>query len=148
MALQTIKKEVTINASRETVWDVLTKDEHTRNWYAAFSEGSHAKTDWKEGSKAIFSDDSGCGLIARIVESQPPATIAMEFEGVLTGSREDFEGPVAQALKGGKEIYRLTGQNGTTQLAISADMDEKYLGAMAGAWDHALAKIKALAEKL
>jgi len=145
--MQTIEKEVAINAPKEKVWEVLTKDENTRDWYAAFSAGSHAQTDWQEGSKAIFTDHSGCGLIARIIENKPAERLAMQFEGVLTDSREDYDSPAAQAMKGGKEIYRLAGENGTTHLHVWADMDEKYVDMMSVAWDAALVRLKSLAEK-
>ena len=47
------RKEFTIdiNAPREKVWDVLWQDDSYRKWTSVFSEGSHAETDWKKGSK-------------------------------------------------------------------------------------------------
>jgi uncharacterized protein YndB with AHSA1/START domain len=148
MALQTIKKEIVIQAPKEVVWQVLLNDEFTRQWYAAFSEGAHAETDWQVGSKALFTDDSGNGLIARVVENKPNEKIAMVFEGGITNGREDYESDMSKAMIGGKEEYVLSETNGATQLAVAADMDSSFADAMTIAWQKALEHLKVLAEKM
>ncbi|HYO21424.1 MAG TPA: SRPBCC domain-containing protein [Flavisolibacter sp.] len=147
MAMQTIKKEITVNAPKEAVWQVLLNDEFTRQWYEAFSPGSHAETDWRVGSKAVFTDNTGCGLISRVVENKPGEVLAMEFEGAINNGVEDYDSDMAKAMKGGKEIYRLSEETGRTHLSIAADMDENYFEMMSAAWDKALEQLRALAEK-
>jgi hypothetical protein len=39
----------------ESMWD----DSTYRQWTSAFSEGSHAVSDWKEGSKVLFLSPEG-----------------------------------------------------------------------------------------
>ena len=146
MELKTIKKSIAINASKEKVWDVLIKDEHSRLWYAAFSEGSHAQTDWQVGSNAVFTDNSGCGMIARIVENKPAEVLDMEFIGELKDGKEEYESDAAKAMQGGHETYRLSGSNGVTHLAIASDMGADYFDMMSAAWDKALQQIKSLSE--
>ena len=46
------------------------------------------------------------------------------------------------------KFYRLSGENGKTLLSIESDMMEEYFDMMSEAWDRALEKIKAMAEKL
>lgn len=140
-----IQKSVEIPASPARVWEVLTQDRHTRNWYAEFSPGSHAQTDWKEGSKAIFTDDSssGNGLVGIVTESRPGEKLSLEYHSMLVNGREDKE--MSERVKGTRESYTLSGDDTHTRLDIYCDMDEEYFDSMSGAWDRALQKIKELA---
>ena len=67
------KKEykISINAPREKVWKTLWDDATYRKWTAVFSEGSNAQspdTDWKKGSKILFVDAKGEGMVSRIAD--------------------------------------------------------------------------------
>lgn len=147
MALKTISQKINIDAARERVWDVLLQDETYRQWTAVFAPGSHADTDWQEGSKVVFADGSGQGLVGHITVSRRPEEIAMEYDGALVGGREDRESEEAASFRGAQERYLLTErEQGGTHLAISADMDEKYFELMSEQWVSALAKLKELAE--
>ncbi len=149
MQRQPIKKNIDIQASPEKVWKVLLDDAFNRTWYQHFSEGSHAITTWEEGSKAIFKDNSGMGMISKVISNKPYALLAVEYTGILTpAGEEDYDSKNAQNVKGGQETYTLTSDNSTTHLAISSDMDEAYFDQMSAAWDKALASIKSLAESL
>ena len=145
--MPTIKKSIEIKSPKEKVWNVLLQDEFTRKWYALFSEGTHAETDWQVGSKAKFTDNSGSGLISRITINKPFEIISMEHEGfVAADGKEDYESDAAKAVKGGHETYMLSGADETTQLSIECDMDAQYFDIMSSAWDKALQKIKELSE--
>ena len=147
MKSKTIKKSIDINAPKEKVWDVLLNDKYTRIWYAEFSEGSHAETDWKLGSKAVFTDGSGCGMVGRIVENKPAEVISVEYEGTIINGVEDYESEMSKAVKGTRETYKLSEKNGVTHLDISCEMGEEYFDMMSAAWDRALQKIKGFAEQ-
>ncbi len=45
------ESKIEIKAPKEKVWKVLWDDETYGKWTAAFFEGSHAETGWKEGRK-------------------------------------------------------------------------------------------------
>lgn len=141
-----IRKSVSFKASKEKLWEVLQQDKYTRAWYAAFYEGAHAVTDWKLGSKVIFKDPEGNGMIGRIAESRPGELLTVEYTGLLDKNREDYESQVARLVKGGKEIYRLAEKDGVTRLDVEADMSPDMYEDMSRAWDKALAKMKELAE--
>jgi uncharacterized protein YndB with AHSA1/START domain len=143
---KTIKKSIAINASKEKVWEILLKDETTRIWYAEFSEGTHVDTDWNVGSKALFTDNSGDGIIGKIVENKNAELLSLEYQGAIVKGNEDYESDMARSVKGGMEIYNLAEINGVTNLTIACDMDENYFDMMSLAWDRALQKIKALSE--
>jgi uncharacterized protein YndB with AHSA1/START domain len=146
MKMKTIKNALHINASKEKVWDVLTNDHYTRQWYAAFKEGSHAVTDWQKGSKAQFLDADGNGMEALIDESKPGELLSIEYTGLVINGRENFDSDMAEKYKGGREIYRLLEVKGKTRLDVEADMDESMYEMMAESWKKACKKIIELAE--
>jgi hypothetical protein len=141
-----IKKAIEINAAAAKIWDILHQDQYNRIWYAEFSPGAFAETDWQEGSKVAFKDDSGSGIVGTIVANQFGKLLAIEYHGILNAHVEDYDSEEAQQVKGGREIYRLAENNGATHLEIEADMGEEMYGMMSEAWDKALQKIKELAE--
>ncbi len=145
--IQTIKKTVAVNAPKEKVWDVLLQDNFNRIWFAAFSEGTYADTDWQLGSKVKFIDNSSSGLVGKVVVNRPYEVISVEYTGLVEAGNEDYESQVAKEMKGSRETYRLIENEGFTTLAIESDMSEEYFDMMSAAWDNALEKIKQLAEK-
>ncbi|MBC7888409.1 MAG: SRPBCC domain-containing protein [Ferruginibacter sp.] len=146
MKHKTIKKSIEINAPKEKVWEVLLDDKFTRIWYAEFSEGSHAETDWKIGSKALFTDNSKTGIVGKIIENKPSELISIGYEGIVGADGiEDYESDKAMEVKGSYETYTLSqNDEGKTLLSISCDMAENYFDTMSLAWDKALLKIKTL----
>jgi hypothetical protein len=142
----TIKKSVDIHAAKANVWDVLINDKFTRIWYAEFSDGAHAQTDWQVGSKTLFIDNTNNGLIGKVIANKPNELISIEFSGEVRNGIEDYDGESAQAIKGGLESYRLSEKNGITHLQIEADLTEDFATLMSVAWENALQKIKSLSE--
>jgi uncharacterized protein YndB with AHSA1/START domain len=146
MKRKTIKKSIELDAPKEIVWDVLLNDKFTRIWYQEFSEGSHAETDWKLGSKAVFVDNTKKGLIGTVVANKPYEVLSVEYNGWLDNGIEDYDSETAKEIKGNHETYRLTEKNGKTNLSIECDMGEDMYDFMSEAWDRALQKLKQLAE--
>jgi uncharacterized protein YndB with AHSA1/START domain len=142
-----IKKTIEINASKEKVWEVLTEDRYTKIWYAEFHEGSHAITDWKVGSKAVFTDGSGNGIIAKITKNDPTEILSMEYSGMLINGKEDYESEMACGVAGGSETYIMLEKEGVTTLDVEADMNDEMYDMMSGLWEKAFAKLKELAEQ-
>ena len=58
--------KIEIDAPREKVWDVLLGEKTYPIWTQAFSENSQVETDWQKGSKALFLDGNGRGMVSRI----------------------------------------------------------------------------------
>ena len=141
-----IIKSVDIKAPKEKVWDVLLNDKFTRIWYAEFSEGSHAETDWTPGSKAIFTDNTGNGLVGKVVVNKPNEILSVQYQGMMRNGIEDFESDESKSVKGGHETYLLSQKDGNTKLSIECDMSEELFESMSKLWDKALQKIKQLSE--
>lgn len=146
MKIKPITKSITLQASKEKVWDVLTLDRYNRQWFGAFSEGSHAKTDWQVGSKAIFADSSNSGIWGIIIENVPAQSLVIEYQGMIADGKDDPESPYAKDVKGSKESYHIHDLGGHSRLDINVEMAEEYFDQMNGAWDQALEIVKDLAE--
>jgi uncharacterized protein YndB with AHSA1/START domain len=142
-----IKKSIAIKAPREKVWNVLIDDACTRVWYAEFSEGTHAETDWNVGSKALFTDSSGSGLLAKVAVNKPNEMLSVSYEGIINSGKEDYESDIARQVKGGHETYWLKENNGNTYLEIECTMAPEMIEQMSEAWEKALEKVRELAEK-
>jgi len=54
---------INIEAPKEKVWNTLWNDQTYREWTSAFAEGSRAETDWKKGSRVLFTDGKGSGMV-------------------------------------------------------------------------------------
>ncbi|MCE7064801.1 SRPBCC domain-containing protein [Dyadobacter sp. CY326] len=146
MEVLLIEKSIEINAPKEEVWKTLILDERNKIWYAAFSEGTQAVTDWQVGSKVSFLDHSQSGIIGFIKENKPNETLVIEYNGVINNGVEDYESELAQAMKGFRESYQLTEKDGITRLDVQSDMGDAYFDMMSGQWDIAMVKIKELSE--
>lgn len=146
MKKEMIKKTVKVNAPRETVWDVLVRDEYTRAWYSEFSEGSHAEGDWNVGGRISFLDGSGNGLVAKVVAKEPHERISIEHQSVIMDGKEAPDSEEAKKWRGCKENYTLSQEDGMTTLTVEQELPEDYLESIPDLWDKALLKVKELAE--
>ena len=147
MAIKTIKKDITINATAQKVWDVLIKEEYNAQWYECFSPGTKAETDWQTGSKVRFVDPDGNGITGVITANEPAKLLYITYKGFIDKGQEDFDSDMAKTYSGTTEIYTLTESDGKTSLDIEAPMGDEYYEEMSKAWEEALKLIKQLSEQ-
>lgn len=138
---------IAINAPREKVWNILWNDSTYPQWTSPFSPDSRVVTDWKKGSRALFTDGSNCGMIALVEENIPNEFMSLRHIGVLNDGKEDLTAPEKEGWANAHENYTLNARNGGTELRIHMDTIEKHEDFMSDAWPKALEKVKALAEK-
>ncbi|WGQ11830.1 SRPBCC domain-containing protein [Pedobacter gandavensis] len=135
-----------INAAPEKIWEVLLGKDTYPIWTAVFAEGSDVKTDWKKGSKAIFLDGKGNGMVSEIAENIPGKFLSIRHLGDVINGKEDLESEKVKEWAGAYENYTLTEVDGQTEWSISLDIVEEYEDYMMDTWPQALEKVKALAE--
>lgn len=142
---------ISINAPKEKVWHALWDDANYRAWTAAFAEGSRAETDnWKKGSKVLFTDGKGSGMVSTIEENIPNEYMSIRHLGMVKDGVEDTTSAEVQQWAGAMENYRLTEANGKTEVNVfmtSNSMNKQMLDYFQGTWPKALNKLKALAEQ-
>jgi hypothetical protein len=140
---------ININAPREKVWHSLWADASYRAWTAVFAEGSCAETDWQKGSKVLFHDGKGSGMVSVIEDNIPNEYMSIKHMGVVKDGVEDTTSAEGKEWYGAMENYTLRDINGKTELHVflsSKGMDKKMLDYFEGVWPKALNKLKELAE--
>lgn len=141
--MEKIEFKTEINASAEQVWKILLGTETYPKWTAAFAENSSVETDWQKGSKAIFGDGSGNGMVAMIEENIPNKYLSIKHIGEIKDGKENLDvdwGPVF-------ENYTLEEQGGKTALLIDLNITAEWKDYFEKTWPKALAIVKELAEK-
>ena len=144
-----VRKEfkTTIDASREKVWSALWEDANYQVWTSVFAEGSKAETDWKKGSKVLFTDGKGSGMVSRIADNIPNEYMSIEHLGFMKNGVEDTTSPEVKKWAGAKENYTLKSVEGKTEVVVDMDLTEEYKDYFIETWPKALAKLKEIAEK-
>jgi len=140
---------ISINASPETVWAILWGTETYPQWTSAFCEGSHAVTDWQKGSKVLFLDGKGSGMVSRVADNVPNQYMSFEHLGEVKNGVEDTESEQVKAWAGAHENYTLKKVDNHTELLVemdSAAIPEDFKSFFMSTWPLAMDKIKALAE--
>jgi hypothetical protein len=143
------KKEfkISINAPKEKVWKILWEDTSYRKWTGVFSEGSYAVTDdWKEGSKVLFLDGKGQGMVSKIEKNRPNEFMSIKHLGTVKNGVEDMDSEQTKQWAGAKENYTLKEAGGITTLAVEMDITDEYKGYFMNTWPKALEQIKTLSE--
>src|SRR4030095_8775010 len=118
--------KITINAPKENVWKVLWDESSYRKWTSAFSEGSYAVSDWKEGSKVLFLTPAGEGMVSKIETLRPNEFMSFKHLGVVKDHKEHLEGPEVEQWAGALENYTLRESDGVTTLTVDMDITDQY----------------------
>lgn len=146
--MEKLNFEIEINASREKVWNILLGKDSYSVWTAPFCEGgtSTAETDWKKGSKVIFSDGGNSGMVSKIAENVPNEFISIKHLGMVKDGVEDYDSDEVKKWGDAYENYTLQEIDGKTLLLIELDIAEDWKGFMSASWPKALQIVKELAE--
>jgi hypothetical protein len=146
--MEKINFSAIINATKEKVWKTLWEEENYKNWTAVFAEGSTVETDnWKEGSKVLFHDGKGSGMVSKVAANRPNEFMSFEHLGMVNNGVEDTTSEKVKEWAGAYEDYTLKGTNGKTELIVEMDISDEYKDYFMKTWPQALEKIKEIAEK-
>lgn len=145
--LKQISFSTVINAPKQKVWTTLWNDKNYREWTSVFSEGSHATTDWVEGSAIQFLDGNNNGMgsiISKKIENEE-----MLFTHI-SEIKDGVEQPLdenTKAWSGATERYELKEQGGNTALKVVMETGDSFVDYFNEVFPKALARVKALAEE-
>jgi uncharacterized protein YndB with AHSA1/START domain len=137
---------ISINAPREKVWNTLWDNDTYRQWTSIFNEGSHAVTDWKEGSKVLFLGNTGDGMYGLIRKADKHAYLSIEHQGMVKDGVEQPQDDSANEWYGAHENYTLEDINGSTRLTVEIDVTPKFEDYFNQTFPAALEKVKQLSE--
>lgn len=144
--MEKLNFQVSINASRNKIWDVLWNDETYRKWTAVFSPGSYAVTDWQEGSKTLFLSSDGSGMVSTIAKNIPFEFLSIKHLGFVKDGKEDTESEEVKKWAGALENYTLKEAGESVLLEVSMDMNDEYKDYFLKVFPQALQLVKDLAE--
>lgn len=144
--MEKLRFKTLINASRDKVWKVLWDDKSYREWTSVFSPGSHAVSEWKEGSRVHFLDGSGNGMYSTIERMIPQKEMAFRHLGVIKDNQEQPVDEETKKWTGGMEVYYLAEKDKQTELMVDLDIIESFSEYMSKTFPPALEKVKELSE--
>jgi hypothetical protein len=144
--METLHFTVNINAPKEKVWTCLWQDENYRKWTSAFFEGSHAVSDWKEGSKILFLSPSGEGMYSTIDKLVPNEFMAFKHHGIVKDGKEQPMDEETKKWSGAMETYDLKENNNQTEVTVRVDITEDHKDYFLNAFPKAMNILKELAE--
>ena len=145
--MKVLQFKINIQAPKEKVWDVLWNDETYRQWTAVFQEGSHAVSDWEEGSKIHFLSPGGDGMYGVIDKKILHEQMTFKHLGVVKGGEEQPADHQAEDWGDGLERYYLTENDGVTELTAEMNAAEAYIAYFEGTFPKALEAVKRIAEQ-
>lgn len=146
--MEKLNFSTSINAPKEKVWEVLWDDASYRKWTSAFTEGSYAVTDnWKEGTKVLFLDPKGSGMVSKVAANRPNEYMSFEHYGEVKDGVEDISSEKVREWAGAKENYTLRETDGKTELEVDMDISDEFKDMFISIWPNALEKVKELSEK-
>lgn len=146
MSMQKLHFSTRINAPKEKVWDTMLNDDTYRKWTSPFTEGSYYQGSWEKGSKILFLDPAGQGMVSKIVENMPYEFISIEHQGFVKDGKEDVESEGARALAGAHEDYTFKETGSATEVLVDLDTNDEYSAMFEDMWPKALLKLKQLSE--
>jgi predicted 3-demethylubiquinone-9 3-methyltransferase (glyoxalase superfamily) len=135
-----------IHAPKEKVWSTLWNDSSYREWTSAFAAGSHAVSDWKEGSKILFLDGKGDGMVSKIETSKPNEFICFKHLGEVKNGKEDTESEAVKSWAGATENYTLKENGDDTLLTVEMDITDDFKDYFIGTFPKAIDLVKSLSE--
>jgi uncharacterized protein YndB with AHSA1/START domain len=141
---------ISVNAPKEKVWNALWEDASYREWTSAFAEGSYAVTDnWKKGTKVLFLDPKGSGMVSTVAENKPTEYMSFKHLGEVKDGVEDTTSEQAKQWSGAMENYTLIETANGTDLKIEmeGDISKDFKEYFLKVWPEALEKVKKLAEE-
>lgn len=138
--------KIEIDAPKERIWDILWNDTTYPVWTAVFSEGSRAETDWRKGSKVLFLNAEGNGMISKIADHIPNEYMSIQHLGTYNNGVEDYDSEEVKKWGDAFENYKLSTKEGKSLLSVEMDTDDEYKGYFEEKWPLALEKVKELAE--
>lgn len=145
--MERINFSISINAPKEKVWNVLWDETSYSKWTSVFAEGSSVVTDnWKEGSKVLFLDGNGSGMVSMVAANKPNQYMSFKHMGEVKDGIEDISSENIKGWLGSMENYTLKEAGGKTELKVDMDITENFKDFFLNTWPKALEQVKLLSE--
>lgn len=149
--MKKINLNITINTSRESVWDAIVDDSKFRLWTSAFTEGSYFEGGWNKGDAirfmAINKQGEKEGMVSEIAESIYPNYISIKHLGYIVNDIDDTTSEEIRKWAPAFENYTLEElEQKKTLFKLDMDATEEYYDMFLEMWPKALTKLKEVSE--
>lgn len=141
-----IQFEATIRAPVSVVWETMFDAQSYRRWTTAFTEGSRYEGSWSEGSRILFIDASGDGMVSEIAENRRHEFLSIRHLGFISNGIEDTASDAVRAWAPAYENYTFSSVPEGTRLIIDQDVTADFEESMQVAWSKAFALLRELCE--
>lgn len=142
--MKELQFEITIQATKEKVWDTLWKDKTFRQWAGIIDPGTYMVGDLSQGNEIQFiSEENGYGVTSLVEKLTPGALLVLRHSADTQDAGKRDRKP---EWTGGQESYRLTNKDGVTTLTAAFDVPPEMEDYFKVNYPKALEKVKVLAE--
>jgi uncharacterized protein YndB with AHSA1/START domain len=135
-----------INASAETVWNLMWDKKVYIDWTSPFCEGSYYTGEIELGSRIHFMTPSGQGMYGDVFYLIPNKFIIFKHIGNVLNFNEMPLDAETEKWTGSFEAYKLDEVDGKTTLIVEVDCVEQYVNYMNEKFPFALQELKKIAE--
>lgn len=144
--METYKFNISINAPKQKVWDVLWEEATYSQWSSVFNEGTDGAPDLKEGSKLLFLDADNHDLMSKVGTRIENSQMTFKYLGEAVAGAEQAVNQEIEQWEGTTESFILNENNGVTELAVEVSATDDYKDYFHKAFPKALKMVKQLAE--
>lgn len=128
-----IKKEFILNCGPQKAWQLVVDRSKYKVWAASFQEGSTYVGEMKLNETISFVDETGNGLVSKVVIFEPDKEIKFAFLGEVTDGKY-VEIPAFAEMT---EHYVFEPVGNQTKMLVDVTMDDEYYDMMNDLWDKA-----------
>lgn len=147
--MKKLEFKVTIDASREDVWNSMLDKDTYLEWTSASWPGSKYEGKWGLNEEMRFVGESGEGTAAKVVKFKPYELLEMKhFAVVLKGGVLDTNSDITKTWVGTIERYEFRDTNGKTELTVTIECFPNWEEMFKGGWPGALKKLKDIIEAI
>lgn len=142
--MKEIQFSITINTSKEKVWNTLWEERSFRIWADVIDEGTYMMGEFKEGNEIQFiSSVNGYGVTSLVEKLVPNEYVLLRHEA---DTQESGQKVREKEWTGGRESYLLFEENGMTLLTVKFDIPQEQQELFSVTFPKALELVKSLAE--
>lgn len=145
--IKTLHFEILIGATADHVYNVMLDEDHYREWTKEFSPSSHYRGSWQKGSRMLFLNGNGQGMVSLVQENLPGRLVSLRHLGIVQDGKEITSGPEAKGWAGTMENYSFSGADGSTILTVAMDSNLEYIEYFRKTWPRALERLRQLCER-
>jgi hypothetical protein len=145
--METYQFNISINAPKQKVWDVLWEEATYSQWSSVFNEGNDGAPDLKEGSKLLFLDADNHDLMSKVGTRIENSQMTFKYLGEAVAGTEPTVNQETEPWEGTTESFNLNENNGVTELTVEVNATHEYKDHFHTAFPKALKMVKQLAEK-